>query len=61
MINPFSDWLRWDHTSRPLTRGRCVETRIIPSFRRPPAFASFPVPSIPFFFLPLTLLLLLVF
>jgi len=61
MINPFADWLRWDHTSGSLARGRCVETRIIPGFRRPPTFTSFPVPSVPFFFLPLTLLLLLVF
>ena len=59
MINPFSDRLRWDHTSRPLTR--CVERSIIPSFRRPPTFAGSPVSSIPFLFLSLALLLLLVF
>ena len=60
MNDPFSNRLRWDHTSRPLTR-RYVETRVVPSFRRPPTFTSAPISSIPFFFLPLTLLLLLVF
>jgi hypothetical protein len=60
MVDPFSNWLRWDHTSRPLTGG-CVETRVIPSFHRPTTFASLPISSIPFFFLPSTLLLLLVF
>ena len=59
MIDPFSDRLRWDYTSRSLTR-RCVERRTSPRFCRPPTFASPPVPSIPFFFLSLTLLLLLV-
>lgn len=60
MIDPFSDRLRWDHTGRPLTR-RCVERRTIPRFCRPPTFASPSVSSIPFFFLSLALLLLLVF
>jgi len=60
MINPFSDRIRWDHTSRPMTR-RHVERRTTPRFRRPPAFASSPISSIPFFFLSLALLLLLVF
>ena len=60
MIDPFSDRLRWDHTSRPLTR-MCVKRRTTPRFCRSPAFASSPISSIPFFFLSLALLLLFVF
>ena len=61
MIDPFSSWLRWNHTRRPLAERRDGEIRIIPGFRRPSALAGFSVPSIPFFFLPLALLLLLMF
>ena len=59
MVDPFSNWLGWDHTRRPLTR-RGVEARIIPSFCRPPTFTSPPISSISLFLLSLTLLLLLV-
>ena len=59
MIDPFSDRLRWDHTGRPLTR-RCVEHCTTPCFRRPPTFASSPVSLVPFLFLSLALLLLVV-
>ena len=60
MIDSFSNWLRWNHTGRSLT-GRDVETCAIPSFCRPPTFIIFPVPSIPFLFLSLALLLLVMF
>ena len=61
MIDCFSSWLGWNNTGRPLTRGRCIEARVIPRFRGSSTFTSFPIPTIPFFFFPLTLLLLLVF
>ena len=61
MVGCFSSCVGWNNTGRPLARGGCVETCVIPRFRGPSAFASFPIPPIPLFFLPLTLLLLLVF